>query len=166
MATAKGHEAKNAILVFRVKRNCVCFCVAFASQVDPAITTNILAQGLSCTIVAFILQPLQKDLAERLAGIYHTLSGPGLPFSVPPLFAFWTLFQNISRDRNTYSLLPQGTCSLRGYGTPGSGSHPPPCQVCCMGMAWPGAVGIQKACSPVPGLLKQGFGGRDMMQRI
>ena len=118
MATTKGHEAKNTILVFRVKRNSVCFCVAFARKLTLQSPTYILAQGPSCTIVAFILQPLQKDLAECLAGISHTHNqDQGHPFSVPTVLAYWTLLQSTT----TRYLLPSGTRCPRQWVSGGEG---------------------------------------------
>ena len=53
-------------------------CPRAAAQVaiDPAPHIAIWLKA-HLVIVAFILQPLQKELAERLADINHTLSGPG-----------------------------------------------------------------------------------------
>ena len=86
-------------------------------------------KALSCSTVASCSH-YKHDLAERLAGIQ------GLLFSVPPLLAHWTFLQNRSGDQLIHSLLPQGTSSLRGYGTPGSGSHPTPLKVGRVCKSW------------------------------
>ena len=87
-----------------------------AGGVDAATTNILLAQGPSCTIVAFILQPLKKDLSRApYRDIPHIIRTRDIHSQFPHyLLAYWTLLQNRSRDRYTYSLLPQLTCSLRG----------------------------------------------------
>ena len=92
-----------------------CFCFA----IDPA--PHAYHLGSSPYLVAplhpaaITKGPSRAPCRYSLCVLHHQ----GLPFSVPPLLAYWTLLQNRIRDLQIHSLLPEHTSSIRGYGTVG-----------------------------------------------
>ena len=77
MATAKGHEAKNTILVFRVKKDCVCFVLLLLRMLTLEQPLSFWLKARIIGNAVFILQPLEKESSRAPYRNNPQITGPG-----------------------------------------------------------------------------------------